>query len=846
MSVSTRICLLSLLLAAGCLSGEKRYTGGIVSHEEDQEPITTACTERKEPCGVNSTCTITPDGRPHCECIDDFIRNVDGHCIAADPCDDLCGEGSTCIQGECTCFDGFELNSDLGCDDIDECETNNGTCDPNAVCQNRLGAPPQCICLPGFNATDDGRCEDIDECTTNNGGCGDVASWACTNTPGSFSCACTLGYVQVDGQCIPEACTLTSWTAKALEGCDYLSGADLAGANLSNADLTNADLSGADLTDADLSGAIVTGSSLASAQVDGLRAINLAGCPVALPAGWGCLSTPHAGIILAGPGANLSHVNLSEANMMEISLTDAHLEATNMTDADLTNVNLVGADLTDAIMVSAVMDGVSATYLGGCPSTHASNWTCIDIDSGVHALGPKANLSGTNLAGASLKMANLKQANLDGVNLYGADLSKSTLTKASFVGAGLAHVDFTDAVLMEADLTHANMSHAVLSGARGVHLVGCPDALPGAWNCQETVGSGYILAGPGADLSETDLTFAPLAGINLTDSDLYGADLGYADLTDTVLIGAQLHNSDLEYAVMHHADLTDIHLEGANLTGTDMTDAKMQGVRAMQLTGCPMQMPAAWECFYTPMAGKILAGPGANLAGIDLSDVDLSEMDLSGADMTGATMTGLRAIQLGGCPHTLPTKWNCTQTPFSGHVLIGPHVNLHDTNLKSSNLSGIDFTGADLSDAEMVDVRALYLEGCPTTMPEDWACISTMNSSHVFVGPGAALNHADLAGANLAQAKLLGVQFEGTNLSFANLSGANFTNTNLKHANLSYALLQNAVFSGAVIDGANFGYSNVTDTNWWAMGCVDNTTTVSNGGSCCGHLGNPGPALGCE
>jgi len=33
---------------------------------------------------------------------------------------------------------------------------------------------------------------DIDECATNNGGCNTLAS--CSNTPGSFTCTCNIGY----------------------------------------------------------------------------------------------------------------------------------------------------------------------------------------------------------------------------------------------------------------------------------------------------------------------------------------------------------------------------------------------------------------------------------------------------------------------------------------------------------------------------------------------------------------------------------------------------------------------------------------------------------------------------
>ena len=42
---------------------------------------------------------------------------------------------------------------------------------------------------------------DINECATDNGGCGDVATHICTNSIGSFSCACVAGYEGAPPNC---------------------------------------------------------------------------------------------------------------------------------------------------------------------------------------------------------------------------------------------------------------------------------------------------------------------------------------------------------------------------------------------------------------------------------------------------------------------------------------------------------------------------------------------------------------------------------------------------------------------------------------------------------------------
>ena len=91
--------------------------------------------------------------------------------------------------------------------DIDECEEENNDC--AQTCSNTIGSYT-CGCNLGYQlATDQrsclGKClflvkgrqllilcfsSDINECTMNNGGC----KQNCNNTDGSFSCFCASGY----------------------------------------------------------------------------------------------------------------------------------------------------------------------------------------------------------------------------------------------------------------------------------------------------------------------------------------------------------------------------------------------------------------------------------------------------------------------------------------------------------------------------------------------------------------------------------------------------------------------------------------------------------------------------
>ena len=63
---------------------------------------------------------------------------------------------------------------------------------------------------------------------------------------------------------------------------------NLSGANLGDAHLSSANLSGANLSDANLSDANLNNTFLIRANLSGITATNLRGCPSSLPSGWVC------------------------------------------------------------------------------------------------------------------------------------------------------------------------------------------------------------------------------------------------------------------------------------------------------------------------------------------------------------------------------------------------------------------------------------------------------------------------------------------------------------------------------------------------------------------------------
>jgi uncharacterized protein YjbI with pentapeptide repeats len=153
-------------------------------------------------------------------------------------------------------------------------------------------------------------------------------------------------------------------------------------------------------------------------------------------------------------GANLSHLELSDANLSEAELKGANLSDANLSDANLSEAELKGANLSDANLSDA---NLSDAKLDGADLSLANL--------------PGADLSGANLSDANLSDANLSDAKLD----EGAVLSLANLRRADLSGADIGGGTFLfDADLRRAELNDANLKGAYLRGAylKGAYLRG--------------------------------------------------------------------------------------------------------------------------------------------------------------------------------------------------------------------------------------------------------------------------------------------------------------------------------------------------------------------------------------
>ena len=78
----------------------------------------------------------------------------------------------------------------MTCEDVDECAENSDNCDANASCTNSAGTF-SCACNDGYSG-DGVSCADLNECALETDNCDANAS--CFNTDGAFSCSCNNDY----------------------------------------------------------------------------------------------------------------------------------------------------------------------------------------------------------------------------------------------------------------------------------------------------------------------------------------------------------------------------------------------------------------------------------------------------------------------------------------------------------------------------------------------------------------------------------------------------------------------------------------------------------------------------
>ncbi len=153
------------------------------------------------PCGAGTCADTSPSYT--CSCSSGYALGTGSN--ASPTCQDVnecnsnnggCAQNCLNSQGSfaCSCTSFYQLAPNgTSCSDINECLSNNGGCSAYATCANNSGAAPTCTCQAGFSGNGI-TCADVNECTTVSNVCGGSTAATCSNTSGSYTCSCNAGF----------------------------------------------------------------------------------------------------------------------------------------------------------------------------------------------------------------------------------------------------------------------------------------------------------------------------------------------------------------------------------------------------------------------------------------------------------------------------------------------------------------------------------------------------------------------------------------------------------------------------------------------------------------------------
>jgi hypothetical protein len=189
-----------------CPEGSACSDGNDCTHDDSCDAFQ-VCSGSVVTCQNTACGSITCNGTASCTAVPlaSGTSCDDGNaCTYTDVCDGqgtCAGTAISCSDDECntrSCNGSSSCTATPipgACGDQDECQLGMDNCSPHATCTNTTGSFT-CACNTGF-AGDGVTCNDIDECQLPQSVCDTEAS--CVNTPGSYTCACNSGYVSGSG-----------------------------------------------------------------------------------------------------------------------------------------------------------------------------------------------------------------------------------------------------------------------------------------------------------------------------------------------------------------------------------------------------------------------------------------------------------------------------------------------------------------------------------------------------------------------------------------------------------------------------------------------------------------------
>ncbi|CAM8630796.1 Pentapeptide repeat [Acidimicrobiia bacterium] len=434
-------------------------------------------------------------------------------------------------------------------------------------------------------------------------------------------------------------------------------------------------------------------------------------------------------------------------------------------------------------------------------------------------VGPGADLQNVNFGSANLSNRDLSWANISGANLSGANLTgviasnvtSSSTTRLPFgwsvnngflvgPGANLSNADLTGMDLSGANVSNANFTAATFSGTT-LRRANVTNA-----NFSSTSPSGLITGGLIGTAGTLPTGWTQQAGwflgqnANLTGMQLTGTDLTGLNLSGANLTNALLTNVNLTNVNLSNANLKNTKLSGVNLSGTTLTGT----TTTTGITGTSLTSNAQTTLPSTDwkIVGGVLIGPGANLKNVNLSSLNLSNTKLNGATLTGANISGTNFTGA-NLTNVLSGSLQSSSAPTlpSGWSLVSGYLVGQGANLTNLSVSPprTAVSAAALS-ASSTTVRV----ASASAFPQSGTFSIQIDDEIMNVTAGAGSTTWTVSrgsSGTTAAAHIIGASVVRT--TGINLSNADMRDVNLAGANLAYANLGDANLNGAKLTNAN-------------------------------------------
>ena len=432
------------------------------------------------------------------------------------------------------------------------------------------------------------------------------------------------------------------------------------------------------------------------------------------------------------------------------------------------------------------------------------------------------DLSGTTLDGAFLESTNLSNTIISNTSFYQIQGTPSNLPSSEYTivnntifgpkvkyGAGtdlsgynLSDINLSGSSfntnLTSANLTNSNLANTTLTNSNLTNAI--LNSVYGklANTTGTTLPSGYVfrnnyIVGPGVNLINADLSGVDLSGIDLSGADLSGANLTNVSGRLVRASGAVLPNGYVfrnNYVVGPRVNLTGADLSGVSLSGINLDSTNLTGANLTNVSGQLTSIVGTILPTGYVFKNNYVVGPNVDLRNSNLSAMDLSNINISGSNLSGAILTNVSGRVSNTTGTTLPSGY-----VFRNNYIVGPNVNLTNTDLSGVDLSGVDLSGTTLTGATLTNVSGRLLNTTGATLPNGYVF-----RNNYIVGPNVNLINADLSGIDLS----------GVNISNSDLSGATLTNISGQIANISGTILPNRyVFKNSYILGPNVNLSGV-------------------------------------